>query len=531
MKLKIYSFLLALAFIISCSKKDEPVPDPTLSVSSLNVDLGSIDIATKPKLVLTKNGTGDISYTVSSETGSWLSLNKTSGTMTSSTDSLNLTVLIPLLKVGANTTTITITPTINSKVSAPITVTIKGNYQTPSLTANPAEINLGTLSATSKGSFVLKIGGKANYSYLASSNKTWLVLDKTSGAGSTDETFNFTINPNDLDDGDNTAIVTITPTINGQMAEPVKVTVNGTFAKITNIVGDLTINKNTTWSGIVNISGNVTVDKAALFINPGTIVNITKNTASPYNLIIRSNAVLVINGTQNKIVQFKSSLPVTARSTYDWAGIYVFGNVQASYCAIMNAGTAFNIDQFSDDKRNPSIDNCLFQNNLDAIDYYGTNNVNIGYITTKNSGTPILGGGTKPTLAIYYCDFIDTPSYIHDIKVYTNNGKYIINSCNFETRQYDFLNHIYFANGTNWVNNSVEVNKCFSLTKVGGDGAGINGNTFTQTSPNSTKLTGIGCGFLSNFIINATPKLTKSQYEALREKHKVQSTRIKALQE
>ena len=130
MKQQIQLFFIFLLLFFSCKKDTDPtpipIPDPTFAVSATNIDLGKIEASTKSTLKLTKNGTGIIAYTISSDKP-WLVLSKATGTL-DVTETIDLSVDVATLINGDNTATLTIVPKINNVEKPSIAVSVKGNY-------------------------------------------------------------------------------------------------------------------------------------------------------------------------------------------------------------------------------------------------------------------------------------------------------------------------------------------------------------------------------------------------------------------
>lgn len=192
----------------------------------------------------------------------------------------------------------------------------------PTLGLSNTTIDLGAITSTSTSSLTLTQNGEGTISYTIASNKNWLKLSKSSGTISTTDVINLStlINVADLTEGENTAILSITPTINGVVSPVVSVTVKGIY-KTTTIspnstsldFGTITANKSVflkmTKIGTENLSFDVTSDKPWLLIdkNTGTLagtdsLKVTVDTKTLVGGSQTGNITIVpkVNGTASK---------------------------------------------------------------------------------------------------------------------------------------------------------------------------------------------------------------------------------------
>ncbi len=150
-------------------------------------------------LQIRNTGNGAMNWTVS-DNQTWLSLSPTSGSATTETD--NITVSVNITNLAANTYTATITITGTDAVSSPQTTTVTLNLAPPAPTISRTPSAM-TFSATVGGSNpanqTLQIsnsgGGTLNWSVSTSSNPFGLSLSPASGS-STGETDNVTVSVN-----------------------------------------------------------------------------------------------------------------------------------------------------------------------------------------------------------------------------------------------------------------------------------------------------------------------------------------------
>lgn len=104
---------------------------------------------------------------------------------------------------------------------------------TPKFVLPQTQINLGEITSKSKGEFTFKKNGIGKISYAVTSNKRWLKLENFDGKLGLflSDTIKFsTVLPsNDLIEGENIAILTVTPTINEVTQSPINVEVKGNY--------------------------------------------------------------------------------------------------------------------------------------------------------------------------------------------------------------------------------------------------------------------------------------------------------------
>jgi Viral BACON domain len=496
---------LLITILFGCKKKDDLIPDPTITVSSSEISLGSVDINTKYSLVLLKNGTGNISYTVSND-GSWYAINKNSGSLsTSSADTLKITPAFGAIKKGENSGVITIIPSINNKAGLPIKVNIKASYDAPKITLSANAIDLLTISDQSKGSFTLTPEGKGQINYKITSDVPWLSASKLSGSLLATETISILIDKKLLDDGANIGNLTIIPNINGVDDQPLKVKVSGNYAKITSL-SNYKLTQNETWSGTVKIIGDLTVPVGIkLTLKPGTKVKFSQSTKkSNFNV----DGTLVSNGTSDGLVYFMSDFTKPTES--DWMGIAVDGNIQATYTVFANAFFALAVNQSSENKAIPTLSNCLFYNNVFGYVYFGQNDVSISKCTFKFSdGIGIYGN--KGAFNVSECDFISNS--FDDINVGGANKDISLSKINFDTSTTKALNNLSINDESTVIKNKIKADNCYALTKISKIPLD---NVFEQTNKATSKLSGIGCGFTDRITQSVTKTTNRKALMAAR---------------
>lgn len=212
----------------------------------------------------------------------------------------------------------------------------------PTLTVSNSTIDLGTITTTSSSSFMLVQSGEGSISYTISSNKNWLKLSKNSGVITGTDFINLStiINAVDIQDGENTAVLSITPTINGVVSPVINVTVKGTFKTTTIEFGITNLDLQTiragksvflkmTKVGVENLNYEVTVDQPWLSVDKsvGTLsgtdsVKVNIDTKSLINGNYSGNITIIpkVNGISGK----QTTIPV--KFIYDDS---ISGNIES----------------------------------------------------------------------------------------------------------------------------------------------------------------------------------------------------------
>ena len=93
------------------------------------------------------------------------------------------------------------------------------------------------------------------------------------------------------------------------------------------------------------------------------------------------------------------------------------------------------------------------------------------------------------------------------------------------SKKYDFYENLEVYEDKNYVSNEVKADNCYNLKSIS---ALKYGNTFEQTNPSSTKITGTGCGFEDKFSQTITSSSSKAVREANKEKAKTELNKMKA---
>lgn len=524
LRLLMFPFLFLL--IVSCRKEIEP---PTISLSSTLIDLGTITSTSASSLTLSQVGDGTISYTISSNK-SWLVLSKSGNTINKS-DLVNLGVVTinSDLVEGENVATLTITPTINGSPSTPIQVVVKGNFKQTTIATQTQFVDFGTISKSMTKYLKFNKVGIENLTYDVSSDNAWLTLDRTSGSLVSTDSLKLTVDVKKLIEGNYTANITLTPKVNGNPMKaiviPVKVTYDGALSG--DISGHL-LSKNEIWSDVINLSGTIVIPKGyTLTIKPGTAINVTNSDVS-----IQVYGKLVMNGDANNIIVIKSAN--TNPTYYDWGGIeYGGGDIDISYAYIKDAVTCLDfyyLDWTTTPTQAVSLHHILFDNCQYGL--YGVSSsfaskfYNLTFRNIYWASAYIL---KISNLTFSNVEF-NTPNS-HDIRVGNGNNNITIENSNFVSKNYTDAYHLFIYSDLS--NCKINLNKCyFQTTSPISLGFGVNGNTVTNTTSQTSTISDIGCGFTHKYpnTVRMRPILTNTiELQRKERKASTRGTKFKAL--
>ncbi|OQX83402.1 hypothetical protein B6D60_10535, partial [candidate division KSB1 bacterium 4484_87] len=181
---------------VSASKE---VPDLSVSVNAL--DFGSSE--TSKSFNVSNIGNGTLNWQVASDR-SWISVSPNSGSTTTQTD--QVTVTVDRSNLGPGTFTGTITVTSNGGTE---TIAVSASKEVPDLSVTPTSLDFGS-NETIK-TFSLKNDGSGTLSWTITDNKDWISVTPTQGS-TTDETeaISVTVDRSNLAAGSYTGQVTIT---------------------------------------------------------------------------------------------------------------------------------------------------------------------------------------------------------------------------------------------------------------------------------------------------------------------------------
>jgi Viral BACON domain len=151
----------------------------------------------------------------------------------------------------------------------------------PTLSLSRSTIELGDITSAVKSQLKFIKNGVGTISYTISSNKTWLVVSKESGSllvSNDSLEIKTNVISNDLTEGENVALLTVKPLINGIAGTDVLVRVSGIFKNTLLVASSLTVDFKTIKApkrlsislskvGLENLSFEASADKAFIKID------------------------------------------------------------------------------------------------------------------------------------------------------------------------------------------------------------------------------------------------------------------------
>ena len=249
-----------------------------LSVSTNELDFGSSE--TNKNFNISNIGNGTLTWEVNSDK-SWITVNPTSGSTTTQTDPVTVTVDRSSLSPGTFTGTVTVTSNGGTE-----TITVSASKEVPDLSVTPTALDFGSNDVTK--TFNINNSGSGTLTWTISDNKSWITVDPTQGS-TTSETkmITVTIDRNSLTAGAYTGAITISS--NGG-TETVEVTVSEevpslsvsptalafrsdetskTFDIVNSGTGVLTwsVSDDRTWISLTPVNGTTTTETDKITVN------------------------------------------------------------------------------------------------------------------------------------------------------------------------------------------------------------------------------------------------------------------------
>jgi formylglycine-generating enzyme required for sulfatase activity len=168
---------------------------------------------------LSNGGSGTLTWTAAGDQ-SWFTLNPASGTTTTETDSIKVTVDRTGLNPGDYTGEITITPDVGDAATLGLTMTVPEPPDDPILSVSTETLDFSdTLTSLTLG---ITNSGTGTLSWTVTDNQSWLTVDPTSGTTTTEsDVIAATVDRSGLTPGGYTGTVTISA--GGKTAQEVAV--------------------------------------------------------------------------------------------------------------------------------------------------------------------------------------------------------------------------------------------------------------------------------------------------------------------
>ena len=185
--LLVFSLVLLVA---GCGDDDEsptaPTTYPELSLSGTSLDFGSED--TEKTFSITNSGDGTLEWSITDDQD-WLSVSPSSGSTTTESETITVTVDRSGLSDGSYSGTITIQPNVGSAKSISVQMVIP----TPELSISTSSLDFG--STEDENSFTISNTGGGTLTWTISLDQNWLTALPSSGETSS-ETDQITVRVN-----------------------------------------------------------------------------------------------------------------------------------------------------------------------------------------------------------------------------------------------------------------------------------------------------------------------------------------------
>ncbi|MBC8185658.1 BACON domain-containing protein, partial [candidate division KSB1 bacterium] len=172
-----------------------------LSVTPTALDFGSSE--TTKTFSISNTGTGTLTWNITDDSN-WINVDPTSGTTSTETDQITVTVDRSNMASGAHTGTVSIISNNGTK-----TVSVSASKEVPDLSVSPQSLDFGS-SETDKSFFIMN-SGTGTLTWNVSDDKDWITVNPASGSTSfeTDQ-LNVTVDRANLAAGIHTGTITVT---------------------------------------------------------------------------------------------------------------------------------------------------------------------------------------------------------------------------------------------------------------------------------------------------------------------------------
>jgi hypothetical protein len=264
------------------------------------------------------------------------------------------------------------------------------------------------------------------------------------------------------------------------------------------VIGGYKLTQNETWSGVIELKGDIEIPEGiTLIIESGTKILIATS-----NLVydegfedrfvdIFVDGKLVINGSEDKIVEIGSSS--NSPTEGDWWGIGVHSDSQVNiqYCSIRDSKYGFFI--FSGTHSNHIFDHCHFSNLGTSVVDFGIHNLKLNHCSFINVDYGYDLWRSDKTASIDYAEFSDIGS--HDLYFagasddITNNSAINITNSNFS---FGAWKNISWSSDGKVNNSTVNISNCYGTVTYPEPAYG---NKVVLQNMLANSIQGAGCGF------------------------------------
>ena len=206
---------------VTCIGVGTVVDRPILVVSPNSLDIGAD--RTDLTFTITNNGTGTLAWTATDDQPWLRSVVPGSGSTTTETDSVTVTVDRSGLNPGNYSGTVTVTPGTGSPQTVAVTMSVPA---APTLVLSTHSLDFGSSQASLP--FTITNGGTGTLTWAVSDNQAWLSVSPTSGSTTTEtDSVTVTVDRTGLSAGNYSGTVTVTPGIESPQTVAVTMSVSG----------------------------------------------------------------------------------------------------------------------------------------------------------------------------------------------------------------------------------------------------------------------------------------------------------------
>jgi len=191
-------------------------PEMSVSTTSLNFGTSSASLTFN----ITNSGCGSLTWSVS-EALSWLSVSPISGTTTTESDQITVTVNRSALACGTNSGTISVSSDGGSQ-----TISVSAQKNDPVLVVSTTSLNFGTSSASL--TFNITNSGCGSLTWSVSEALSWLSVSPISGTTTTEsDQITVTVNRSALSAGNYSGTITVNGSTGGTKSISISMSVQG----------------------------------------------------------------------------------------------------------------------------------------------------------------------------------------------------------------------------------------------------------------------------------------------------------------
>ncbi|MDP8239170.1 MAG: choice-of-anchor D domain-containing protein [Candidatus Hatepunaea meridiana] len=195
-----------------------PAQDPALSISATSLDFGSTD--DYKTFTITNSGEGTLEWAITFDEN-WLSASPTSGTTTTGSSVVTITVDRDGLSDGSYNGTITVDPNVGANKTVSVQMTVAPQ---PELSLSESSLDFG--STDNEKTFTITNSGVGTLEWAITVDENWLSASPTSGTTTTGSSVvTITVDRDGLSDGSYNGTITVDPNVGVNKTVSVQMTV------------------------------------------------------------------------------------------------------------------------------------------------------------------------------------------------------------------------------------------------------------------------------------------------------------------